>query len=125
MRKFAKTDKVGDLVRHAISNALMRELEEPKLSWVTVTEVQMSRDLAVARVFYTVLDSELPKKDAAALLAENTKKLRSYLGRNLHLKMAPELRFVFDEAEERARHIEDLIASLHKDDQKGEDAGDP
>ncbi len=116
MRRFAKTDKVGDLVRHAISNALMREMEEPLLRWVTITEVQMSRDLSVARVFYSVLDSELPKKDAAALLKENARKLRSYLGRNLHLKQAPELRFVFDEAEERARHIEDLIASIHKED---------
>ena len=52
MRRFAKTDKVGDLVRHAISNALMREMEEPRLRWITVTEVKMSRDLAVARVFY-------------------------------------------------------------------------
>jgi ribosome-binding factor A len=119
MRRFAKTDKVGDLVRHAISNALLREMEEPRLRWVTVTEVQMSRDLSVARVFYSVLDSELPKKDAADLLKETSRKLRSYLGKNLHLKQAPELRFVFDEAEERARHIEDLIASIHK----GEDAG--
>ncbi len=115
MRRFAKTDKVGDLVRHAISNALMREMEEPKFQWVTVTEVQMSKDLAVARVFYTVLDSELPKKEAAALLADHAKRLRSYLGKNLHLKQAPDLRFVFDEAEERARHIEDLLASIHKD----------
>lgn len=121
MRRFAKTDKVGDLVRHAISNALMREMEEPCLRWITVTEVKMSRDLAVARVFYSVLDSELSKKDAAAALQEISKKLRSYLGKNLHLKQAPELRFEFDEAQERARHIEDLIASIHKDD----DAGTP
>lgn len=115
MRRFAKTDKVGDLVRHAISNALMREMEEPKFQWVTVTEVQMSKDLAVARVFYTVLDSELPKKEAAALLTDHAKRLRSFLGKNLHLKQAPDLRFVFDEAEERARHIEELLASIHKD----------
>lgn len=119
MRRFAKTDKVGDLVRHAISNALQRELEEEQLRWVTVTEVQMSRDLAVARVFYSVLDSELSKKDAADLLQKNAWRLRSYLGRNLHLKQAPELRFEFDEAQERARHIEDLIASIHKDDDAG------
>ena len=116
MRRFAKTDKVADLVRRAISNALQREIEEPKLRWVTLTEVHMSRDLAVARVFYTVLDSELPKKEAAALLKEASRALRSFLGKNLHLKQAPELRFTFDEAEERARHIEELIDSIHKDD---------
>ncbi len=115
MRRFAKTDKVADLIRHAISNAFLQELEDEALRWVTITEVQVSRDLSVAKVFYSVLEPRLSREDAVKALQANMRPLRAYLGRNLRLKQTPDLRFVFDETLERARHIEDLIESLHRE----------
>lgn len=115
MRRFAKTDKVADLLRHAISNAFLQELEDPALRWITITEVVLSRDLSVAKIYYSVVEPNLTKEKAKKALEENLKTLRSYLGRNLHLKQTPELRFQFDETLENAQHIEDLIRSLHKD----------
>jgi ribosome-binding factor A len=115
MRRFAKTDKVADLIHHAISNAFLQELEDEALRWVTVTEVRLSRDLSVAKVYYSVLESKLGREDAAKAVQANMKQLRAYLGRRLRLRQTPDLRFVFDETLERARHIEDLIESLHRD----------
>lgn len=115
MRRFAKSDKVGDLVHRAISNAFLQELEDPQLRWITVTDLQLSRDLSVAKVFYSVLESQLSRKDAVAALESNMRDLRAYLGRNLRLRHTPELRFIFDETLENARHIEDLIEGLHKE----------
>jgi len=115
MRRFAKTDKVADLLRHAISNAFLQELEDPSLRWITITEVVLSRDLSVAKIFYSVVEPNLTKEKARKALDENLRPLRSYLGRNLRLKQTPELRFQFDETQENAQHIEDLIRSLHKD----------
>ena len=114
MRKFAKTDKVADLLKHAISNAFLRELEEPDLRWVTVTDVQVSRDLSVAKIYYSVLEQQLSRQNAARLLEASVRPLRSYLGRNLRLRQTPELRFLFDETLESARHIEDLLESIRK-----------
>ena len=116
MRRFAKTDKVADLLKHAISNAFLRELQEPDLRWITVTDVQLSRDLSVAKVYYSVLEQQLARADAAKLLEASVRPLRAYLGRNLRLKQTPEIRFLFDETIESARHIEDLLETIRKDD---------
>jgi ribosome-binding factor A len=121
MRRFAKSDKVADLLHHAISNALLQELEDPALRWITVTDVRLSKDLSVAKVYYAVVEPNLTRERAKRALEENLRELRAYLGRNLHLKQTPELRFTFDETLENAEHIEDLLRSLHKE--KEPDAG--
>jgi len=113
MRRFAKTDKVADLLHHAISNAFLQELEDPALRWITITEVVLSKDLSVAKVFYSVVEPNLTKEKAKRALEDSLKPLRAYLGRNLHLRQTPELRFQFDETQESAQHIEDLLRELH------------
>jgi ribosome-binding factor A len=115
MRKFAKSDKVADLLRHAVSNAFLGELEDPRLRWIIITEVQLSRDFSVAKLYYTVVAPNLGLQEAEAALHENLRRLRSYLGRNLRLKQTPELRFIFDETQEKAERIEALLRSLHRD----------
>ncbi len=65
MRRFAKSDKVADLLRHAISNALLTELGDERLRWVTLTEVALNRDLSLAKVYYTVLEPALGRESAA------------------------------------------------------------
>lgn len=119
MRRFAKTDKVADLLHHAISNAFLQELDDPALKWVTITEVTLSKDLSVARVFYTVTEPNVTREKAKKAIEECMRRLRAYLGRNLHLRQTPELRFQFDETLESAQHIEDLLRSLHGDDRGG------
>ena len=116
MRRFAKTDKVADLLHHAVSNAFLRELQDDNLRWITITEVRLSRDFSVAKLYYSVLEQQLSREDAKKALEACIKPLRAYLGKNLRLKQTPELRFYFDETLDSARHIEDLIESLHKDD---------
>jgi ribosome-binding factor A len=115
MRKFAKVDKVADLLKHAISNALLKELEDERLRWVTIVEVRVSQDLEHARVFYSVLDPPLARADAATALGENAKGIRRYVAQNLRLRQAPELRFEFDETEERARRIEEILRDIGSD----------
>ena len=116
MRRFAKKDKVSDLLRHAISNAFLLELQDPDLRWITLTEVQLNRDLSVAKVYYTVLEQNLSREGAAKAITANMRDLRGYLAGKLRLKQLPELRFAYDDTYENARHIEELIESIHKDD---------
>jgi ribosome-binding factor A len=120
MRRFAKSDKVADLLHHAISNAFLQEFDDPALKWITITEVTLTRDLSVARVYYTVTEPNLTREKAKKALEESMRRLRAYLGRNLRLKQTPELRFQFDETLESAQHIEDILRSLHGDDHGGD-----
>lgn len=109
MRRFAKSDKVADLLKHAISNALLTELGDERLKWITVNAVDLNRDISLAKIFYTVLEPALGKEQAAAALKENMKPLRYFLASKLRLRQLPDLHFIFDETVERARRIEDLL----------------
>lgn len=115
MRRFAKSDKVADLLKHAISNTLLTRLGDERLRWIAVVEVRLTADLRHARVFYSVLDPPLSKEDAETALAENLKELRRYVAEHLRLRSAPELRFEFDESGERARRIEGILDDIRKE----------
>lgn len=114
MRRFAKSDKVADLLRHAISNALLTELGDERLRWITVNAVDITRDLSLAKIYYTVLEPALGREQAVEALEENMKPLRKFLASKLSLRQLPTLQFHFDESAERARRIEDLIQEIHR-----------
>ncbi|MCX7831245.1 MAG: ribosome-binding factor A [Acidobacteria bacterium] len=76
MRKFSKTEKVSDLLKHAISNALLFELEVEKLRWVTITCVNVNKDLQIADVFFTVVESAISRDEAQKILDENVPKIK-------------------------------------------------
>lgn len=115
MRRFAKSDKVADLIRHTVSNALLTGLEDERLRWISVVEVRVSADLSHARIFYSALEPRLSREEAGAALAENLAAVRRYVARHLRLRQVPELRFEFDEAEERARRIETILRDIGRE----------
>jgi len=121
MRRYSKRDKVSDLLRHAISNALLTELEDERLKWLSVTEVRLSGDLAHGRVFYSILPGTSSREEAEEALEENMGSLRRYLGRNLRLKRLPALTFTYDETLDRAERIESLLRTA----KEGGDDGSP
>lgn len=114
MRKFAKTDKVSDLLKHAISNAFIFELEIEKLRWVVITGVNVVKDLKNAEVFFTVVEPEITKDEAQKLLDENAPRIKKYLAENLRLRKIPELFFKFDDVEEKAQRIEKILSEFSK-----------
>jgi ribosome-binding factor A len=122
MRKFAKSDKVADLIRHAISNALLTQVEDGRLRWISVVEVRISPDFSHAKVFYSVIEPQLTREDAEVCLRENIREIRKYVAGNLRLRQVPELRFHFDDTQDRARRIEDILDEIRKEDQ-GRDGG--
>lgn len=116
MRKFAKSDKVADLLRHAISNALLTEVEDERLRWIGVVEVRISPDFSHAKVFYSVMEPRLSREEAAAVLRDKAKEIRRYIAGNLRLRQVPELRFQFDDTQDRARRIEDILEQIGRED---------
>ncbi len=94
---------------------MRRELRDPRLGMVTLTEVRMSSDLAYATVYYSVLGADA--REAQEILDEAANQLRGPVGRALGLRHSPELRFVKDELIEGGARLSALISQAVKDDE--------
>jgi ribosome-binding factor A len=93
-----------------VAEMLERRIKDPRLGFVTVTDVRLTGDTHDATVFYTVLGSEDEHARTAAALRSATGLIRSQVGQQLGLKFTPTIAFVPDGVPENARQIEDLLA---------------
>jgi ribosome-binding factor A len=98
-REYARTDRVGQQIQKEIAVILMREIKDPRLSMTTVSAVEVTRDLAYAKVFVTFFnDDEDEIKASLAVLSEAEGYIRSLLGKRLRARIMPHLRFVYDKS---------------------------
>ena len=111
---------MADLIREVIAQRLQKGLRDPRMGYVTITDVQVSGDLQHASVFYTVLGSEKERSDSAAALKAATGMLRSEVGRNLSSRLTPTLEFLPDAIPENAAAIEDLLRQARERDEETE-----
>ncbi|MFQ5825891.1 MAG: 30S ribosome-binding factor RbfA [Dehalococcoidia bacterium] len=108
-----RTQRVNDLLREEISDLLLRQAKDPRLSgFVTVMEVATSPDLRQATVFVSVMGSEEEKKSALEGLSAASRFFRRELTRRLRMRRVPELSFCFDTSIERGAHLLDLIRKV-------------
>jgi ribosome-binding factor A len=98
-REYARTDRVGQQIQKEIAVILMREIKDPRLSMTTVSAVEVTRDLAYAKVFVTFInDSAEEVKDSIEVLTEAEGYIRSLLAKRLRARIMPHLRFVYDKS---------------------------
>ena len=107
-----RTDRVAEEFREILAEELQR-LKDPRIGFVTVTGVDVTPDLRRAVVFYTVLGDDKQERATAAGLRSATPHLRQVIGRQVRLKVTPELEFRVDESLVRARRIDELIELIH------------
>lgn len=105
----ARARRVGDRIVEIVAEMLERRIKDPRLGFVTVTEVRVTGDLRDATVYYTVYGSEEEVAGTAAALASATGVIRSEVGRQTGLKHTPSISFERDTVPEAARTIEDLV----------------
>jgi ribosome-binding factor A len=105
--RFAKT---AEQVKVVIAEMLQRRIKDPRLGFVTVTDVRMTGDGHEASVFYTVLGDADARAESAIALTSATGVLRSAVGKHLGMKFTPSLTFILDAVEEEAAHLEDVLA---------------
>ncbi|GAB3145378.1 30S ribosome-binding factor RbfA [Microbacterium neimengense] len=108
--------RLADRIRVLIAERLEKGLRDPRLGFVTITDVRVTGDLQHASVFYTVLGSEQERLDSAAALTAATGMLRSEVGRKLGVRLTPTLEFIPDGVPENAGHIEDLLREARERD---------
>lgn len=116
-QEFSRTDRVSQEIFRVLSNLLRREIKDPRLQSLTLTECRVSKDLGIAKVYFSVLGAK--EGDQAVLDAEQALKkatgfMRSELAQALRLRVTPQLRFYYDTVPDRVDHIEALIRkALH------------
>jgi ribosome-binding factor A len=109
-----RPDRVAAAIREEVASALSRDVRDPRISgaFVTVTGVEVSRDLRTAKVFVSILGDEDAKTAAREGLADLAPQLRGPIGRALRLRAAPEIFFKVDESIAYAARIETLLAQV-------------
>ncbi|HSN42608.1 MAG TPA: 30S ribosome-binding factor RbfA [Propionibacteriaceae bacterium] len=102
--------KLAEQIRMVVAEMLERRLKDPRLGFVTITDVRLTGDTRDATVFYTVLGEESDLTGTQAALESAKGLIRSTVGQHLGLKFAPTVEFVLDATPETAKSIEDALA---------------
>ncbi|HEY9468488.1 MAG TPA: 30S ribosome-binding factor RbfA [Propionibacteriaceae bacterium] len=110
--------KLADQIKVIVAEMLERRIKDPRLGFVTVTDVRLTGDTHDATVFYTVLGTDVEQAATAAALRSATGLIRAQVGKQLGLKFTPTLTFVPDAVPENARQIDDLLAQARSIDAK-------
>ncbi|NJD18086.1 MAG: 30S ribosome-binding factor RbfA [Gemmatimonadetes bacterium] len=113
--------RLNEQLKRDIADLLRREVRDPRIGLVAVTGVQVSTDLGSARVFVRILGDERERSETLAGLHAAAPFLRRTLGRELHIRRIPELRFLEDHSLEQAQRIERILSEVLPGD--GEPAG--
>ena len=108
--------QVADRIKEIIANALESRVKDPRLGFVTITDVRVTGDLQQASIFYTVLGDNASRAASAAALSSAKGMLRSEVGRALGLRITPSLEFFLDGMSDSASAMNDLIDQMHKAD---------
>ena len=109
-----RLDRVNQLIKEEISMLLQRELKDPRLGFVTVTEVETSKDLRSAKIFVSVLGDDAQWKASMAALVSARGFVRNWLRQHLDLRVTPEIEFRPDHSMEHAARIQALLKDLQQ-----------
>jgi ribosome-binding factor A len=109
--------KIADRIRVIVAEMLERRIKDPRLGFVTVTDVRVTGDTQQATVFYTVLGEEAEVTGSAAALESAKGLLRSEVAKQLGMRHAPSLEFVRDALPETARHLDEVLERARQSDE--------
>ena len=108
--------KLADQIKVIVAEMLERRIKDPRLGFLTVTDVRLTGDSREATVFYTVMGSDSDRAGTAVALASATGLIRSEVGKQLGMKFTPTVAFVLDAVPETAQQIDELLAKAHATD---------
>ncbi|WP_281545665.1 30S ribosome-binding factor RbfA [Grimontia sp. SpTr1] len=118
-KEFSRTQRVSQQLQKEIALILQREIKDPRIGMVTVSGVEVSRDLAYAKVFVTFLTmGEQTPQGGLEALQEATGYIRSLLGKAIRLRVTPEITFFFDESLTEGMRISNLVSQAVKSDEE-------
>lgn len=127
-----RAQRLADRIKVVVAETLKRQVKDPRLGFVTVTDARVTADLRDATVFYTVLGDETARVESAAALESAKGILRAEVGKQTQVRFTPTLAFVLDGVQDNVAHIDELIAKaraadamVHETAAGATPAGDP
>ena len=110
--------RMSGRIKQIVATVIERQIKDPRLGMVTITDVRVTGDLHEATVFYTVFGDEAARTDSAAALESAKGVLRSEVGRQTGVRFTPSLTFTLDALPDNAKQMEDLLAVAAAEDAK-------
>ncbi len=123
MANSRRLERANELIREIIGDYLLHRMRDPRLQFVTITEVQLSPDFQHGKVFFTVLGGEEREREALAALQSAEPLLREEINRNVHWRFIPRLTFIVDKRIEKAMGVLALLDQIAQS--KGSIAEEP
>ncbi|BCR04829.1 ribosome-binding factor A [Desulfuromonas versatilis] len=120
--EFLRSHRVGEQIHKEISALLVRGLKDPRIGFVTITAVEVTPDLHLARVYYSVLGDDKSRAATQKGLESSIPYIRREIGKHLRMKYTPDLMFKFDTSLEYGNRIESLLRDIHE--KSSDDQGD-
>jgi ribosome-binding factor A len=114
-KEFSRSQRMGEQIRRELAELVRDELKDPRLTWVSFTAINLSRDLGHANVYFSVLNPD-DHKMAAELLNNAAGFLRHHLAARVRARTTPELKFIYDDSLERGASMDALIAKARASD---------
>ncbi|MBT2503293.1 30S ribosome-binding factor RbfA [Curtobacterium sp. ISL-83] len=110
--------KMADRIKEVVARRIDKGLRDPRLGFVTITDVRVTGDLQHASIFYTVYGSDEERADSAAALKAATGLLRTEVGKNITSRLTPSLEFIADALPDTSAHLEDLLLQAQMRDEQ-------
>ncbi|MCL2485596.1 MAG: 30S ribosome-binding factor RbfA [Endomicrobia bacterium] len=111
---YKRSTRVGELIQQTVSE-IIRDIRDLNVAIVTIMSVKLTDDLQTCRIFYSVFGNEEDKKQAAEILAKNTKEVRHQLALKLNLRRTPTITFTYDDTNETASKVFDLLKKIEEE----------
>jgi len=117
MHPFKRSARVASLLQREIAGFLERDLSDPRLKKITITRVQLTDDLKLARVYFSLIGTAPEKEQAMAGLTKAKGMIKRLMGERIYLRFVPELEFHFDQGLEYSQKIDDILKKIHNQDE--------
>lgn len=110
-----RQDRMGDMIREEVAHFFSQENKDPRIGFITITNVNISKDMQQAKVYYSVYGSEEEKKETQEALAENVGAVRKHLGQAIRARYTPRIEFFVDEGLDNSIRVQELLAEIENE----------
>jgi ribosome-binding factor A len=119
-----RTERVASVIKEEVGMMLITEFRDPSYGLITVTDVHMTPDLRIAKIYVSIMGPATTKERTMEMLEERKPQIRSFIGSHLRLKFTPSVQFYIDETLDRVEKIDSIIRKIHKDENRTGPHGD-
>ncbi|MFW6134137.1 MAG: 30S ribosome-binding factor RbfA [Elusimicrobiota bacterium] len=115
MKKSRRTQKIASVIKKNLGRIISKEISNPRMGLVTVTDVDVAMDLSIAKVYFTIIGGEMKHKNQVNTIKNLDKFLRKRLSDKIELKHTPQIRMIYDETPRKAQRVEKIIKKIKQE----------